>query len=228
MRLVARHFRPEDVEQRPRRARAPRRRTLDSKASESRPVPMLAHGTASEAVDGRPAHRGGRVVGEETVSWPGSSVGPGGGDADQDASLPCSQAADCGGLDFPLRRLTAIRGGRPWRRDTLAGATMRDDLISRRSVVVCAFSNAQPDEARREEEHANVDASAQPATRWPPRPSPRRASSPLPLGPIRPATRCESQASPAGMRAHRRAAQPAESWTGGRLGGVTGGQAAPM
>jgi hypothetical protein len=37
-------------------ARAPRHRSLDSKASESRPVPMLAHGTASRAVGGRPAH----------------------------------------------------------------------------------------------------------------------------------------------------------------------------
>jgi hypothetical protein len=96
---------------------------------------------------------------EETVSWPGSPVRPGGGDADQDATLLYSQAADRGGLDSPLRRLTAISGGRSWRRDTLAGPTMRDDPISRRSVVVCAFSDAQPDaKARREEEHANVDA----------------------------------------------------------------------
>jgi hypothetical protein len=56
MRLAAGHIRHEDVEQRPRRARAPRRRSLDSKASESRPAPMLTHGTASRAVGGRPAH----------------------------------------------------------------------------------------------------------------------------------------------------------------------------
>jgi hypothetical protein len=41
----------------------------------------------------------------------------------------------------------------------LAGPTMRDDPISRRSVVVHAFSKAQPDEkARREEERATADA----------------------------------------------------------------------
>jgi len=55
---------------------------------------------------------------EETVSWPGSSVRPGGGDADPDATLLCSRAAGRGGLDFPLRRLTAIQDGRSWRRDT--------------------------------------------------------------------------------------------------------------
>jgi hypothetical protein len=48
MRLPAGHFRHEDVEQGPRRARAPRRLCLDSKASESRPVPMLAHGRLYE------------------------------------------------------------------------------------------------------------------------------------------------------------------------------------
>ena len=50
----SRAFPHEDVEQRSRRARAPRRRSLDIKASESRPVPMLADGTTSRAVGGRP------------------------------------------------------------------------------------------------------------------------------------------------------------------------------
>ena len=54
---------------------------------------------------------------EETVGWPGSSARPGGGDADQDPTLACSRAAHRGGLDFPLRRLTAIRDGPSWRRD---------------------------------------------------------------------------------------------------------------
>jgi hypothetical protein len=46
---------------------------------------------------------------EETVRWPGSSARPGGGDADPDPTLACSRAAHRGGLDLPLRRLTAIR-----------------------------------------------------------------------------------------------------------------------
>jgi hypothetical protein len=87
------------------------------------------------------------------VSWPASSVRPGGGDADRDPTLACSRAADRGGLDISLRRLTAIRDGHSWRHDTLAGPTTRDDPISRRSVVVCSFSNPAG-----EEEHANVDA----------------------------------------------------------------------
>ena len=52
-------------------------------------------------------------------------------------------AADYGGLDFPLRRLTAIRDGHSWRRDTPASPTT-EDPISRRSGVVCASSSVQP------------------------------------------------------------------------------------
>jgi hypothetical protein len=70
------------------------------------------------------------------VRWPGSSARPGGGDADPDPTLACSRAAHRGGLDVPLRRLTAIRDGPSWRRDMLAGPTMTDDPISRQSVVV--------------------------------------------------------------------------------------------
>jgi hypothetical protein len=62
----------------------------------------------------------------------------GGGDADPDPTLACSRAAGRGGL-FPLRRLTAIRDGRSWRRDLLADPTTTDDPISRRSVS-CADS----------------------------------------------------------------------------------------
>jgi hypothetical protein len=110
--------------------------------------PTLQHRRVGQQTQGAPGQ-----TGRERVSWPGSSVRPGGGDADRDTTRPCSQAADCGGLDFPLRRLTAIRDGRSWRRDTLAGLTMRDDPISRRSVVICAFGNAQPDE--KEDYHMN-------------------------------------------------------------------------
>ena len=53
MRLAAGHFRMRTSSS-ALDARAPRRRSLDSKASESRPVPMLADGTTSRAVGGRP------------------------------------------------------------------------------------------------------------------------------------------------------------------------------
>ena len=58
---------------------------------------------------------------KEIVCWPGLSVRPGGGDADPDPTLACSQAAHRGGLCFRLRRLTAIQDGSSWRRDLLAG-----------------------------------------------------------------------------------------------------------
>ena len=103
-------------------------------------VPTWQHRRVGQQTQGAPGQ-----TGNGTVRWPGSSARPGGGDADRDATLLCSRAAGRGGLDFPLRRLTAIRDGRSWRRDTLAGPTTTGDPISRRSVVVCAFSNPQPD-----------------------------------------------------------------------------------
>lgn len=77
---------------------------------------------------------------KETVRWPGVSVRPGGGDAYPAATLECSRAAGGGGLDFPLRRLTAIHDRRSWRRGTPAGPTTTDDPISRRSAAVGASS----------------------------------------------------------------------------------------
>ncbi len=75
------------------------------------------------------------------MRWPGFVGSTGGGDADPDPALACSRAAHRCGLDVPLRRLTAIRDGRSWRRDTLAGPTTTDDPISRRSV---SFTGSSP------------------------------------------------------------------------------------
>jgi hypothetical protein len=72
---------------------------------------------------------------------PGSSARPRGGEADPDPTLACSRAAPSGGR-FPLRRLTAIRDGRSWRRDPLAGPTTTEDPISRRSIRVRTLGRA--------------------------------------------------------------------------------------
>ena len=66
---------------------------------------------------------------QETVRWPGRSARPGGGDADPDPTLAWSRAAHRGGL-LPLRRLTAIRDGPSWRRDTLADPTTTERIRS--------------------------------------------------------------------------------------------------
>jgi hypothetical protein len=95
MRLAAGHFRHEDVEQRSRRARAPRRRCLDSKGSESRPVPMLADGSTSRAVGGRPAHprRDGPTVIVMSCGWSNLAATVPRGAHDRGSHLgPCSRA----------------------------------------------------------------------------------------------------------------------------------------
>jgi hypothetical protein len=94
-------------------------------------VPTWQHRRVGQQTQGPPGQ-----TGRETVRWPGSSARPRGGDADPDPTLACSRAADYGGLDFPLRRLTTIRDGPSWRRDTLADPTTTEDPISRRSVAV--------------------------------------------------------------------------------------------
>jgi hypothetical protein len=94
-------------------------------------VPTWQHRRVGQQPQGTPGQTGTRD--SALARFVGST---GGGDADPDPTLACSRAAGRGGLDFPLRRLTAIRDRRSWRRDTLAGPTTTDDPISRRSVVV--------------------------------------------------------------------------------------------
>jgi hypothetical protein len=78
-------------------------------------LPTWQHRRVGQQTQGAPGQ-----TGRETVGWPGLSVRPGGGDAHPDPTLACSRAAHRGGLNARLRRLTAIRDGRSWRRDPLA------------------------------------------------------------------------------------------------------------
>jgi hypothetical protein len=94
MRLAAGHFRHEDVEQRSRRARALRRRCLDSKGSESRPAPMLADGRLHELSAG-PAHprRDGPTVIAMSCGWSNLATTVPRGAHDRGSHLgPCSRA----------------------------------------------------------------------------------------------------------------------------------------
>jgi hypothetical protein len=94
-------------------------------------VPTWQHRRVGQQTQGPPGQTGKRD--SALARFVGST---GGGDADPDPTLACSRAADYGGLDFPLRRLTTIRDGPSWRRDTLADPTTTEDPISRRSVAV--------------------------------------------------------------------------------------------
>jgi hypothetical protein len=101
-------------------------------------VPTWQHLRVGQQTQGPPGQTGTRDSALASLS-----ARPGGGDADPDTTLACSRAAPSGGLDFPLRRLTAIRDGRSWRRDTLADPTTTDNPISRRSVVVYGARHRQ-------------------------------------------------------------------------------------